>query len=144
VIKEDDNKKSLSDIARELMLSQRFEKLANEMEPFDYSDEFEYADNFLYQLLSDYEDEDFYDDLFGEVKDEYGDIILSMYGKPDDDDDDDMYESVIEENMCEQCGMTETLCECWMKEEVEGDLQESFKQEKEKITEMFNRFKKYN
>jgi uncharacterized protein YjbJ (UPF0337 family) len=31
-----------------------------------------------------------------------------------------------------------------MKEEVEGDLQESFKQEKEKITEMFNRFKKYN
>ena len=47
-------------------------------------------------------------------------------------------------NMCEQCGMTETLCECWMKEEVEGDLQESFKQEKEKITEMFNRFKKYN
>ena len=146
VIKEDDNKKSLSDIARELMLSQRFEKLANEMEPFDYSDEFEFADNFLYQLLSDYDGEDFYDDLFDEVKMEYGDIILSMYGKPDDDDDDDddMYESVIEENMCEQCGMTETLCECWMKEEVEGDLQESFKQEKEKITEMFNRFKKYN
>jgi hypothetical protein len=46
--------------------------------------------------------------------------------------------------MCEQCGMTETLCECWMKEEVEEDLQESFKKEKERITEMFNRFKKYN
>jgi len=82
--------------------------------------------------------------LLDEVKDEYGDIILSMYGRPHDDDDEDMYESVIEENMCEQCGMTESLCECWMKEEVEEDLQESFKQEKEKITEMFNRFKKYN
>ena len=56
----------------------------------------------------------------------------------------DAYESVIKENMCEQCGMTETLCECWMKEEVEKDLQESFKKEKERITEMFNRFKKYN
>jgi hypothetical protein len=143
VIKEDDSKKSLSDIARELMLSQKFEKIANEMEPFDYSDEFEYADNFLNELLSDYDNEDFYDDLFDEVKNEYGDIILSMYGRPDDDDE-DMYESVIEENMCEQCGMTETLCECWMKEEVEKDLQESFKKEKERITEMFNRFKKYN
>jgi hypothetical protein len=144
VIKEDDSKKSLSDIARELMLSQKFEKIANEMEPFEYGDEFEFADNFLDQLLSDYDGEDFYDDLFDEVKDEYGDIILSMYGRPHDDDDEDMYESVIEENMCEQCGMTESLCECWMKEEVEEDLQESFKQEKEKITEMFNRFKKYN
>jgi predicted CopG family antitoxin len=143
VIKEDDSKKSLSDIARELMLSQKFEKIANEMEPFDYSDEFEYADNFLNELLSDYDNEDFYDDLFDEVKNEYGDIILSMYGRPDDDDE-DMYESVIKENMCEQCGMTETLCECWMKEEVEEDLQESFKKEKERITEMFNRFKKYN
>jgi|688.fasta_scaffold216626_2 hypothetical protein len=145
VIKEDDNKKSLSDIARELMLSQRFEKIANEMEPSEYGDEFDYADDFIDQLLSDYDGEDFYDDLFDTVKDEYGDIILSMYGRPhDDDDDEDMYESVIEENMCEQCGMTETLCECWMGEEVEEDLQESLKQEKEKITEMFNRFKKYN
>ena len=145
VIKEDESKKSLTDIARELMLSQKFEKIANEMEPFEYGDEFEFADNFLVQLLSDYDSEDFYDDLFDTVKDEYGDIILSMYGRPDDDDDDeDMYESVIEENMCEQCGMTESLCECWMKEEVEEDLQESFKKEKERITEMFNRFKKYN
>jgi hypothetical protein len=145
VIKEDESKKSLTDIARELMLSQKFEKIANEMEPFEYGDEFEFADNFLDQLLSDYDGEDFYDDLFDTVKDEYGDIILSMYGRPhDDDDDEDMYESVIEENMCEQCGMTETLCECWMGEEVEEDLQESFKKEKEKITEMFNRFKKYN
>ncbi len=39
--------------------------------------------------------------------------------------------------------LPESLCECWMKEEVEEDLQESFKQEKEKITEMFNRFKKW-
>ena len=31
VIKEDDSKKSLSDIARELMLSQKFEKIANEI-----------------------------------------------------------------------------------------------------------------
>jgi hypothetical protein len=114
------------------------------MEPSEYGDEFEYADNFIDQLLSDYSNEDFHDDLYNEVKDEYGDIILSMYGKPSDYDDYDMYESVIEENMCEQCGMNETLCECWMKEEVEEDLQESLKQEKEKITEMFNRFKKYN
>jgi len=56
----------------------------------------------------------------------------------------DAYESVIEESMCNECGMSESLCECWMNEEVDEEIKESFKEQKEKITEMFNRFKKYN
>lgn len=56
----------------------------------------------------------------------------------------DAYESVIEESMCNECGMSESLCECWMNEEIDEEIKESFKEQKEKITEMFNRFKKYN
>ena len=57
----------------------------------------------------------------------------------------DVYgESEETEAMCEQCGLSEAICECGMYEEIDEDLHETFKQEKQKITEMFNRFKKFN
>ena len=49
-----------------------------------------------------------------------------------------------EGEMCEQCGMKEGMCECGMYEEVDEEIRESLKDEKNKITEMFNRFKNYN
>lgn len=53
-----------------------------------------------------------------------------------------------EKEVCEQCGgeMREGKCmECGsLYEEMDEELHESFKQERMKINEMFNRFKKYN
>jgi hypothetical protein len=59
----------------------------------------------------------------------------------------DVYgEEVTEEkgHVCEQCGMNEEVCECGMWESVDEDIVESVKKEKEKITEMFNRFNRFN
>jgi len=56
-------------------------------------------------------------------------------------------EEVVEEEMCEQCGseMVEGECmECGMYEEIDEDLHEAFKTQRETILENFNRFKKFN
>jgi len=143
IIRESDE--SLMDLVKRIMLSRKFDRIANEMEPMDFSDEFEFADNFISYLLDDYIDEEYYDDLYDLVKDEYGEIILSMYGRSDDfGDDDDFMFMEGEGEMCEQCGLSESMCECGMYEEMDSDLHESFRNEKQKITEMFNRFKNYN
>ena len=56
----------------------------------------------------------------------------------------DVNEEEETEAMCEQCGLSEAMCECGMYEEMDSDLHESFKTQKDRITEMFNRFKNYN
>lgn len=58
----------------------------------------------------------------------------------------DVYGDMNEEGgaMCEQCGMNEEVCECGMYESIDEDLVESVKKEKQKITEMFQRFNKFN
>jgi len=59
----------------------------------------------------------------------------------------DVYGGDIDEaegQMCEQCGMNEEVCECGMYESIDEDLVESVKKEKQRITEMFQRFNKYN
>jgi len=56
-------------------------------------------------------------------------------------------EEVVEKEMCEQCGseMVEGECmECGMYEEIDEDLHEAFKAQREQILENFNRFKKFN
>ena len=70
-------------------------------------------------------------------------------GKVTPDEYDDHIKSHLDEKeTCEQCGseMKEGECkECGsMYEEVDEDLKESFIEDKERITEMFNRFKKFN
>lgn len=56
-------------------------------------------------------------------------------------------EDMVEKEMCEQCGseMVEGECmECGMYEEIDEDLHEEFKTQRETILENFNRFKKFN
>jgi len=147
IIRESDE--SLMDLVKRIMLSRKFDRIANEMKPMDFSDEFEFADNFISYLLDDYVDEEYYNDLYDLVKDEYGEIILSMYGRSDEfGDDGDFMFMEGEGEMCEQCGavMREGECseQCGMYEEMDSDLHESFKTQKDRITEMFNRFKNYN
>jgi len=71
-------------------------------------------------------------------------------GKVTPDEYDDHIKSHLDEKeTCEQCGseMREGEClECGsgsMYEEIDEDLKESFIEDKERITEMFNRFKKF-
>lgn len=97
-----------------------------------YDDDFESIRN-MFDGLQDYDDE--------EGVYEYSD--MDIY-----EEDMEMTEGMVEGEVCEQCGgeMKEGECmECGnMYEEVDEDLMEDFKKEKSKITEMFNRFKKYN
>ena len=97
-------------------------------------------------------------DLYeGADEDGDGDISKGELHKHFDEDGDgevtpDEYDSHVkshikEKETCEQCGseMTEGECqECGsMYEEVDEDLRESFTEDKERITEMFDRFKKF-
>lgn len=66
-------------IAKEIMSSPRVREVEVGMDPSEYEDEFEYADNFFYNLLSDHEYEDYYDDLMEHMKDEFSDMIFSFY-----------------------------------------------------------------
>ena len=56
-------------------------------------------------------------------------------------------EEVVEKEMCEEWGsaLVEGECmECGMYEDIDEDLHESFKTQREQILENFNRFKKFN
>ena len=57
-------------------------------------------------------------------------------------------DEIEEKEMCEQCGaeMREGVCmeQCGMYEEIDEDLHEAFKTQRETILENFNRFKKFN
>jgi hypothetical protein len=58
----------------------------------------------------------------------------------------------IEEETCSNCGLNEDICECNEEiidnvdliDEVDEDLKESFKLERDTILDVFNRFKKFN
>ena len=56
-------------------------------------------------------------------------------------------EDMVEKEICEECGsaLVEGECmECGMYEEIDEDLHEAFKTQRETILENFNRFKKFN
>jgi hypothetical protein len=69
----------LNSIAMKIMSSPRVREVEVNMDPSEYEDEFEYADNFFYNLLADHEDEDYYDDLMEYMKDEFSELIFSFY-----------------------------------------------------------------
>ena len=75
--KDDDN--MLNSIAMKIMSSPRVREVEVNMDPSEYEDEFEYADNFFYNLLADHENEDYYDDLMEYMKDEFSELIFSFY-----------------------------------------------------------------
>jgi|11BtaG_2_1085332.scaffolds.fasta_scaffold39984_2 hypothetical protein len=82
----EDGELDINKLAKKIVLSQKFSEVLGQMESSDYSDEFEFGDNFLSELLDDYVDSDFYDDLYDVVKMEYGDTILNLYLSDNDED----------------------------------------------------------
>jgi len=76
----DDGRLDLNKLAKKIVLSKKYSEIVDEIQPTDYSDEFEFGDNFISNLVDEYWDEEYYDDLYDVVKMEYGDIILDLYG----------------------------------------------------------------
>jgi len=79
---------SVEDIGDSLLTSEKFEEILNTTYASDFSDEFEYADNIISYLISDYAGTAIEEDLIDYIKDVYGEQLLDLYRSGDDDDND--------------------------------------------------------
>jgi hypothetical protein len=79
---------SVEDIGDSLLTSEKFEEILNTTYASDFSDEFKYADNIIYYLISDYVDTEIEEELIDYIKEVYGDQLLDLYRSGNDDDDD--------------------------------------------------------
>ena len=83
---EDGGLSTVEELGDAIMGSGRLEEVLQENNPEDYSDEFEFVDNILSQLLYPYIDDDYYDELREYLKDMYGEQLFDMYSSDMDDD----------------------------------------------------------
>lgn len=79
---------SIDDIGDSLIQSEKFEEILNTTYASDFSDEFEYADNIISYLISDYAGTAIEEDLIDYIKDVYGEQLLDLYRSGDDNDND--------------------------------------------------------
>lgn len=100
---EDGGQMDISMMGDSIMGSQDFQKIFNNMDPSEFDDEFEYADNVIFRVLYKYQDTPYYDELFEYVKDMYSDSLFDAYqvtmGRDSFDDDDTLdidYEEIDE------------------------------------------------
>jgi hypothetical protein len=83
-----DENENVDDIGDSLIQSEKFEEILNTTYASDFSDEFEYADNIIYDLISDYIGTAIEEDLIDYIKDVYGEQLLDLYRSGDDNDND--------------------------------------------------------
>ena len=83
-----DEDESIDDIGDSLIQSEKFEEILNTTYASDFSDEFEYADNIISYLISDYAGTAIEEDLIDYIKDVYGEQLLDLYRSGDDGDND--------------------------------------------------------
>ena len=83
-----DEDESIDDIGDSLIQSEKFEEILNTTYASDFSDEFEYADNIISYLISDYAGTAIEEDLIDYIKDIYGEQLLDLYRSNEDDDKD--------------------------------------------------------
>ena len=87
---EDGGMSTIEELGDALIGSGRLEEILDEENILDYSDEFEFVDNVIVQLLYPYSDEDYYDELHEYIKDVYGEMLFDYYKSEMGDDFDDM------------------------------------------------------
>lgn len=103
---EDGGLSTIEELGDAIMGSGRLEEVLQENNPEDYSDEFEFVDNVISQLLYPYIDDEYYDELREYIKDIYGEQLFDIYGSDmnddfdfgDDEEFDDDEEYVIEQS----------------------------------------------
>lgn len=79
---------SVENIGDSLIQSEKFEEILNTTYASDFSDEFEYADNIISYLISDYSGTAIEEELIDYIKDVYGEHLLDLYKSGDDSDND--------------------------------------------------------
>ena len=76
---------SIEDLGDSLMTSSKLDAILTNTYASDFSDEFEYADNIISYLISEFVDEPFYDELHDYIKDTYGESFIGLYLSGEDD-----------------------------------------------------------
>jgi len=76
---------SIEDLGDSLMASSKLDDILTNTYASDFSDEFEYADNIISFLISEFVDEPFYDELHDYIKDTYGESFIGLYLSGEDD-----------------------------------------------------------
>lgn len=108
---EDGGMSTIEELGDALIGSGRLEEVLEENKPEDYSDEFEFVDNVIAQLLYPYTDDEYHDELYEYIKDVYGEKLFDIYKSEmgdefDDDDfgdmDDDNFDDEEDEYVTEQ------------------------------------------
>ena len=79
---------SVEKIGDSLIRSEKFNEILKNTYSSDFSDEFEYADNIIYWLISDYYDTAIEDELTEYLKDVYGESLFDLYRSGNDIDND--------------------------------------------------------
>jgi len=101
---QDEEENPFDTVANKVMQSQEFQDLVSSVDPSTFEDEFEYADNMIHWAFSDFEDEEFYDDLIEYVKDNYSDDFFDAYNVTvmGDQNDGEDFEDIDYEEVDEQ------------------------------------------
>ena len=90
---EDGGLSTIEELGDAIMGSGRLEEILEENKPEDYSDEFEFVDNIISQLVDPYMDDEYYDELYEYIKDMYGETLFDEYrSEMGDEFDDDMFD----------------------------------------------------
>ena len=90
---EDGGISTIDELGDAIMGSGRLEEVLEELNPEDYSDEFEFVDNVISNLLYPYSDDEYHDELYDYIKDVYGEKLFDMYkSEMGDEFDDDMFD----------------------------------------------------
>ena len=96
---EDGGESTIDELGDALIGSGRLQEILDEENPLDYSDEFEFVDNVIVQLLYPYSDEEYYDELQDYIKDVYGEMLFDYYKTQMGDDEDFDGEDFDEEDV---------------------------------------------
>jgi hypothetical protein len=76
---------NIEDLGDSLMSSSRLNDILTKTYATDFEDELEYTHQIINSLISEFEGYDFYDELFGYIKDVYSDNFIRLYRSGDDD-----------------------------------------------------------
>jgi hypothetical protein len=76
---------TIEDLGDSLMSSSKLDDILTNTYASDFNDEFEYAENIISFLISEFEGQSFYDELFNYIKDIYGERFIDLYQSGEDD-----------------------------------------------------------
>jgi hypothetical protein len=86
---EDGGMSTVEELGDAIIASGRLQEVLQEFNSENFSDEFEFVDNVIVNLLYPYSDEDYHDELYDYIKDTYGEQLFNYYTPNYDDNDDD-------------------------------------------------------